>query len=166
MLFAIFTSNNYFITEYSILDDVPSVKIETSKQYYKYRVKGAKMTYDLPCMSYMAMYIISLHIVHSNSRSSVGANHWRLNIEEGKVLQAEDDKLAGNVVDDDPMFKILTNKRQEEGQWLVDSHKECIHCREMEHFNQHTERFVSFLLLQIRYNKKFEMFLTSLKLSE
>lgn len=91
------------------------------------------MTCDLPCMSYMAMYIISLHIVHSNSRSSVGANHWRLNIEEGKVLQAEDDQLTGNQgPEDDPMFKILTNKRQEDGQWLVDSHKECSHCHEME----------------------------------
>lgn len=91
------------------------------------------MIYDLPCMSYMAMYIISVHIVHSNSRSSVGANHWRLNIEEGKVLQADDDRMAGiGGPEDDPMFRILTNKRQEDGQWLVDSHSECLSCREME----------------------------------
>ncbi|WAR14669.1 TTC17-like protein [Mya arenaria] len=85
------------------------------------------MTYDLPCMSYMAMYLISVHIVNSNSRSSVGANHWRLNVEEGKVLKADDDLLFGNnhEVDDDAMFRIITNQRIEDGQWLVDSQTEC-----------------------------------------
>lgn len=92
------------------------------------------MTYDLPCISYMAMYIISVHIVNSNSRSSVGANHWKLSLEEGKVLQANDDKLAGTLgnPDDDPLFKILTNKRIEDGQWLVDNEQDCVNCREIE----------------------------------
>ena len=92
------------------------------------------MTYDLPCMSYMAMYLISVHIVHSNSRSSVGANHWRLNIDEGKVHQTEDN-IFGSIEagdDDDPIFRILTNQKMEDGQWLVDEHSECTLCREME----------------------------------
>ncbi|KAH3780038.1 hypothetical protein DPMN_157848 [Dreissena polymorpha] len=65
------------------------------------------MSYELPCMSYMAMYIISVHIVSSNSRSSLSANHWRLNLDVGKVVQAEDDQLPGGP-SDDPMFRILT----------------------------------------------------------
>lgn len=80
----------------------------------------------------MAMYIISIHIVNSNSRSYVGANHWRLNLEEGKVLQA-DDNLAGNTDDteDDAMFRILTNnKRMENGRWLVDNDHDCPLCKE------------------------------------
>lgn len=85
-------------------------------------------------MSYMAMYIISVHIVNSNSRSSVGANHWKLSIEEGKVLQADDGNLARKSVnaDDDTLFRILTNKRIEDGQWLVDNEHECMNCQEME----------------------------------
>ena len=88
------------------------------------------MTYDLPCMSYMAMYIISVHIVNSNSKSSVGANHWKLNIEEGKVLQA-DDETAGNSKgsEDDHLFTILKNRRVENGEWKVDSELECQSCQ-------------------------------------
>lgn len=89
------------------------------------------MTYDLPSMSYMAMYIISVHIVNSNSRSSVGANHWKLSVEEGKVVQADDDKKAGSYETvDDSLFKILTNKRVENGQWLVDNGNECTNCKQ------------------------------------
>ena len=91
------------------------------------------MTYDLPCMSYMAVYIISVHIVNSNSRSSVGANHWRLNIEDGKI-QHETESPAGNSesLGNDRMFSILTNKKIENGQWLVDGHTECMTCKEPE----------------------------------
>ena len=81
-------------------------------------------------MSYMAMYIISVHIVNSNSKSSVGANHWKLNIEEGKVLQA-DDETAGNSKgsEDDHLFTILKNRRVENGEWKVDSELECQSCQ-------------------------------------
>lgn len=87
----------------------------------------------------MAMYIISVHIVNSNSRSSVGANHWKLSLEEGKILQANDDKLAGT--DEDPLFKILTNKRIEDGQWLVDNEQDCKHCREIEQSTRETQTY-------------------------
>lgn len=88
------------------------------------------MVYDFSYMSYMAMYVISVHIVNSNSRSSVGANHWRLNIDEGKVKKAEDDSLAGTEVgpDSDPLFRILINKRMQNDQWLVDNSKACSFC--------------------------------------
>lgn len=79
----------------------------------------------------MAMYIISVHILNSNSKSSVGANHWKLNIEEGKVLQAESEKTAGSKPShDDHLFSILTSTRVENGEWRVDSHFECVSCQE------------------------------------
>ena len=60
----------------------------------------------------------------------MGALHWKLDFEEGKVLQADDDNLAGNSFDHDPLLNILTNKRIENGQWLVDGSSECVSCKE------------------------------------
>ncbi|KAJ1527102.1 hypothetical protein ONE63_008639 [Megalurothrips usitatus] len=37
-----------------------------------------------PCLTYMALYILSLHVIQSNSRASTG---WRLDLEEGKIVQ-------------------------------------------------------------------------------
>ncbi|KAK3927930.1 Tetratricopeptide repeat protein 17 [Frankliniella fusca] len=39
---------------------------------------------DVPCITYMALYILSLHVIQSNSRASTG---WRLDPEEGKIVQ-------------------------------------------------------------------------------
>ena len=72
------------------------------------------MTCDMPCMSYMALYIVSMHIVNSNSKSSVGSNHWKLNLDEGKVVQTEEN--GGN---SDSVMNILTNKVIENGQWKI-----------------------------------------------
>ncbi|KAK3599116.1 hypothetical protein CHS0354_016375 [Potamilus streckersoni] len=82
------------------------------------------MAYDLPGVSYMAIYIISLHIVHSNSKSSVGSNHWKLNLEEGKVVQASDDDdssagKSGSNTKKDHVLNILTNTVIENGEWRV-----------------------------------------------
>ncbi|KAK7794584.1 hypothetical protein R5R35_003599 [Gryllus longicercus] len=40
---------------------------------------------DVPCITYMALYILSFHILHSNSKTST---LWKLNIEEGKIVEA------------------------------------------------------------------------------
>ncbi|XP_067658676.1 uncharacterized protein [Haliotis asinina] len=80
------------------------------------------MTCDLPCVSYMALYIISMHIVNSNSRSSTGSNHWKLNPIEGKVVQASDEMtVRGTKQDDDALMDILTNKIYENGEWRVET---------------------------------------------
>ena len=109
------------------------------------------MTYDLPCMSYMAMYIISVHILNSNSKSSVGADHWKLNLDEGKVLQAENEKTAGSSDShDDHLFSILTSTRFENGEWRVDSQIECVHCQHKEHENMEVRYGAVFLFLYIQ----------------
>ncbi|XP_012945535.1 uncharacterized protein LOC101854218 [Aplysia californica] len=56
------------------------------------------MACDMPCMSYMALYVISMHIVNSNSRSSSSSTHWKLNLSAGKVEQAsaETDRTNGS----------------------------------------------------------------------
>ncbi|RUS83923.1 hypothetical protein EGW08_008337, partial [Elysia chlorotica] len=49
------------------------------------------MACDLPCMSYMALYVISMHLVNSSSRSgaSTSSQHWKLNVSAGKVEPAK-----------------------------------------------------------------------------
>lgn len=81
---------------------------------------GGKMTCDLPCVSYMALYIVSMHIVNSNSRSSTGSNHWRLNHEEGKVVPADENDEKRT---DDELMGILTLKVVEDGEWRVENMK-------------------------------------------
>ena len=88
------------------------------------------MSCDLPCMSYMALYIVSMHIIQSNSRTST--HHWRLNVEEGKVQAAVADSslnsgLPGyNDVPDDPLLSILTNKvTLETGEWQLLAESSC-----------------------------------------
>lgn len=44
---------------------------------------NAKMT-DVPCITYMALYILSLHVIQSNTRASTG---WRLDLDEGRIVQ-------------------------------------------------------------------------------
>ena len=77
------------------------------------------MSADFPGISYMALYIISLHIVNSNTR--VGSNHWKLNVDEGKVIQATEDVTDSQNNDD--MMNILTDKIYENGEWKVEKRK-------------------------------------------
>lgn len=79
------------------------------------------MTYDLPSVSYMALYIVSMQIVNSNSRSSAGSNHWKLSADEGRVIPG--DHSDG---DTDDLMNILTNKVVENGEWRILEKKE--HC--------------------------------------
>ena len=73
------------------------------------------MSQDLPCVSFMALYIISMHVMNSNSKTST---HWKLNLDAGKVQSAAvaDDSLT----DGDPLMSILTNKvTDRDGQWKL-----------------------------------------------
>ncbi|GFO26618.1 tetratricopeptide repeat protein 17-like [Plakobranchus ocellatus] len=47
------------------------------------------MVCDMPCMSYMALYVISMHLVNSSSRSGTSSQHWKLNVSAGKVEPAK-----------------------------------------------------------------------------
>lgn len=104
------------------------------------------MACDLPCMSYMALYVISMHIVNSNSRSS-SSHHWKLNIAAGKVEPAKAEQETNNgsssnktsskyhtasspsddtskdseVTVEERMMEILSNKAVSGGEWIVSS---------------------------------------------
>lgn len=78
--------------------------------------KARKMTCELPCMSYMALYIISMHIVNSNSRSS-SSNHWKLNLSAGKV-EATKEQVD---TEEEKVLSILTASRVvKNGEWTVE----------------------------------------------
>ncbi|PSN34156.1 hypothetical protein C0J52_10061 [Blattella germanica] len=69
---------------------------------------------EVPCITYMALYILSFHILQSNSRTST---LWKLNIEEGKIVEASHFPrivtLPGinneHVTDSDQIFNIITS---------------------------------------------------------
>ena len=69
---------------------------------------------EVPCVTYMALYILSFHILHSNSKTST---LWKLNIEEGKIVGANHFPrivtLPGmsneHVTDSDQIFNIITS---------------------------------------------------------
>ena len=86
------------------------------------------MPCDMPSVSYMALYIISMHVINTNSRTST---HWKLNLEAGKVQTAvaaggtdggADDILATT----DPLMNILTNKVSlGNGGWKLEAEDTC-----------------------------------------
>lgn len=69
---------------------------------------------EVPCVTYMALYILSFHILQSNSRTS---NLWKLNTEEGKIVEASHFPrivtLPGisneHITDSDQIFSIITS---------------------------------------------------------
>lgn len=80
---------------------------------------------QLPCMSYMALYFISMHIVNSNSRSS--SNHWKLNMADGKVEPNTDPQVDAD--DDKVIMSILTTTRVIiNGHWTVESSEDQDSC--------------------------------------
>jgi len=58
----------------------------------------------------MALYILSFHILQSNSRTS---NLWKLNAEEGKIVEGSPFPkivpLSEPQTTDDPVFNIITS---------------------------------------------------------
>lgn len=82
------------------------------------------MPCDWPCMSHMALYIVSLHIIQTNSRTST--HHWRLDLDEGKVKamarDPENDQMDHfGHIPDDPLLSILTNKVTNNGEWKLEA---------------------------------------------
>lgn len=82
------------------------------------------MSCEVPYISYMALYVISLHFINCNSRSSV---HWKLNLEEDTIVEVNaDDKTCSLLgltpnsykVEDDLVFNILTSTIIENGKWI------------------------------------------------
>lgn len=90
----------------------------------------SKMVFEVPYISYAAMYIVSVHFISCNSRTS---SHWRVNLEQGKVVTADshlnmfDDgdhnkNIADNKREHDLAFSIITScKPQSDGEWSVNA---------------------------------------------
>lgn len=79
------------------------------------------MTFEVPYVSYAALYIISVHLIScSNSRTS---SHWKVNLEQGKVVTAEPqlfDQTETSKKEQDLAFSIITScKPQNDGEWAV-----------------------------------------------
>ena len=79
-------------------------------------------------MSYMALYIISMQLIQTSSRTS---NHWKLNLESGKVLSVSSFDSVGDgdadsdnqieSVPEDHLFDILTSRVQlDDGNWKLE----------------------------------------------
>ncbi|XP_013385892.1 tetratricopeptide repeat protein 17 [Lingula anatina] len=84
---------------------------------------------DVPCATYMALYIVSMHIINSNSRTS---SHWRLNFDEGKVVTDEKPQDNGlRKPDEDLMLNILTTARvSKDGEWVLEMEQgHCADCK-------------------------------------
>lgn len=68
------------------------------------------MTDGVPCLTYMALYILSFHILQSNSRTS---NLWKLNAEEGKIVEGSPFPkivpISETQSTEDPVFNIITS---------------------------------------------------------
>jgi len=80
------------------------------------------MAADLPSVSYLALYIVSVHLVNSNSRTST---HWKLNRDSGKVedvvaMAASGD--TGSGLADDPLLSLLASRvATPEGEWKLEA---------------------------------------------
>ena len=82
------------------------------------------MAIDLPCLTYMALYVVSASVVTTNTRY---ATHWKLQQEDGVVLVrpvTDDDPVK--VASEDPVLSILAQKYGF-GE-MVDKDGECTSC--------------------------------------
>lgn len=80
---------------------------------------------DVPYLSYVAFYILSFHVLQSNSRTSTV---WKLNIEDGKIVDGNvvDPVLSGPEGKEDPAFNIITSTIHYGRSWVKRS-KENLH---------------------------------------
>ena len=80
------------------------------------------MAADLPSVSYLALYIVSVHLVNTNSRTST---HWKLNRDSGRVedvvaMAASGD--AESTVADDRLLNLLASRvATPEGEWRLEA---------------------------------------------
>lgn len=66
---------------------------------------------ESPCITYMALYILTFHILQTNSRTST---FWKLNVEDGKITEVNHfpsivTSTLPNDNGDDPIFNIITS---------------------------------------------------------
>ncbi|XP_077998415.1 uncharacterized protein LOC144451450 [Glandiceps talaboti] len=72
--------------------------------------KSLKMFCDVPCMTYVAFYIVSVNIVQSNTPSASSTTHWKLSEQDGVVLVTPSHEDPLKVANEDPVLSILAQK--------------------------------------------------------
>lgn len=96
---------------------------------------------EVPCLTYMALYILSFHILQSNSRTST---LWKLNAEDGKIIEASHSfpnlvttmrPSADNAPVDDPIFNIITSTVHYGKTWTKRGLENNYYCTDCEKFN-------------------------------
>lgn len=78
------------------------------------------MAFEMPCLTYMTLYFITVHVLQTNSRTST---HWKLNLEEDRIV----DSTASSLSEVDPIMSILTSKIivNDEGEWRLVEEGSC-----------------------------------------
>ncbi|XP_071945507.1 uncharacterized protein [Antedon mediterranea] len=86
---------------------------------------------DLPCVTYLALYILSSSIISTNTRS---ATHWRLVNRDGVALvEPVTDEAPMSVNSEDPVLSILAQKY---GFGEATERAECVSCEETHERNK------------------------------
>lgn len=97
---------------------------------------------EVPCVTYMALYILTFHVLQSNSRTST---LWKLNPEDGKIIEASSNfphlvttirPSTDDIPVDDPIFNIITSTVHYGKTWTkrgVDNNN--FYCTDCEKFN-------------------------------
>lgn len=89
----------------------------------------------------MALYILSFHILQSNSRTST---LWKLNPEDGKIIEASNKfpnilttirPAADNTAIDDPIFNIITSTVHYGKTWTKRGIENNFYCTDCDRFN-------------------------------
>jgi hypothetical protein len=102
---------------------------------------------DVAFVSFLSLYILSFHIIHTNSRTST---LWKLNMEEGKIIEGGSlsQVLSAQEVIDDPIFNIITSTVHYGKSWTKRSH-ENNYCTDCQHLNSTYKVFVYTFLLSL-----------------
>lgn len=90
------------------------------------------MAVDFPSATFLAFYIISVHVLHTNSRTST---HWKLNAQSGKVEVApmvaagrlESEMEGDGSLFSDPLLNILVSSHlsMKDGEWRIEANPGC-----------------------------------------
>lgn len=104
------------------------------------------MSGDMPYITILAYYVLSFHIISTNSRSST---LWKLNPEDSKIVEASHFHqivtIPGGlsdrhlVVEDDPVFNIITSTVHFGQFWTKQSVE--YYCTDCNNFDKNAEGF-------------------------
>jgi len=90
---------------------------------------------EMPCVTFLALYILSFHVLHINSRTST---YWKLS-EDGKIEPSPGHLSGGDFpglsgepgLDEDEVFNIITSTVRFGTMWSKrDNEPTCVDCQQ------------------------------------